>query len=596
MTSLARFGKVREYEPWLIGALAGVIDAVAMGGFVGRAIPFGVTVYGVGGAALFGVLRLLVAPVAGPERATRFALGIEAGFFVLLFFGYRVITAGSGFFATGSGTMAGLGLGLFVAVVVAIAVARMWRPHQAPLALRVLVTAAVCVWPVLTVVEVIRGPGEPGRGLILVSMDAARGDRVSAMGYPRPTTPNLDRLVDEGTVFTQALVQTPASGPSHATMLSGLPPLAHQLLHNADVLDPAVLTVAERLRQRGFATAAFADNFYIDARYGFDQGFDTFVNEFRASRVATWNVHHLFRTTVFYHLWYRLTREPGQKNTDSLDGTIQWLRHRPAGDFFVFLHLMDPHAPYDAPPEIRDRFYTPQDERVRDTVELRARLDEATPAEIAALVDLYDASVALADHKLGILVDELEELGVIDQTLLVVTADHGEVLDEDGPVFDHGLPNQGNLHVPLVFGGGLAEAARVDEPVAMTSWVERAFDALGLAYAPQFEETTPQGTVYGLTGVSRLDYAYAFDGSMKLVIEPDGVTLCYDLATDPSEQRPVRLVDLETGERARAEALERGLLEWLETTTAAGIVAGRRTDENFDAATREQLKALGYIE
>jgi arylsulfatase A-like enzyme len=592
----AIFGKVREYEPWLIGALAGLVDAVAMGTTVPRAIPFSITLYALGGAVVFALLRLLLSLAFSHERATRIALGVEAGGLILLFFGYRVITAGSGVFAGGSGARFGLAVGLIASVFVGWLVSRLWRPHPAPLAVRAALAVALVIWPALTLVELARGAGEPGRGLVLVSMDAARGDRVSALGYPRATTPNLDGMIARGTVFTEAIVQTPASGPSHATMLSGLPPLAHQLLHNADVLDPAVVTVAERLRESGFATAAFADNFYIDARYGFDQGFDTFVNEFRASAVSTWNAHHLLRTTVVYHLWYRLTREPGQKNTDSLDGAVQWLRHRPGGDFFVFLHLMDPHAPYDAPPLIRDRFYSPNGERVRDTVELRERLADASEDEIAALVDLYDASVALADHKIGLLIEELEGLGLLESTLIVVTADHGEVLDEDGPVFDHGLPNQGNLHVPLVFGGGLAASARVDGPVAMTSWVEEAFGVLGIGYAPQFAEEPRSGTVYGLTGVSSLDFSYAIDGALKLVIAPGGETRCYDLEADPDELAPARISDLDGVRRDRAVALEIGLLEWLETTTAAGIVAGRRTDENFDAATREQLKALGYIE
>jgi arylsulfatase A-like enzyme len=590
-------GKIRDYEPWLIGALAGLVDATAMGGFVPHAIPFSMTSYALGGAVLFGVARAILGLPLGHPRAKRIALGLETALFVLLFFGYKVVTASSGFFAGGSGAKVGILLGAMAALVAGWLVGRSWREHRAPVVLRALLAVALLAWPVLTLVELARGPGESGRGLILVSMDAARGDRVSALGYGRPTTPNLDRLVESGTAFSRAIVQTPASGPSHASMLTGLPPLAHQVLHNADVLDPAVLTVAERLKATGFATAAFADNFYIDSRYGFDQGFDTFVNEFRASAVDTWSAHHLLRTTVAYHLWYRLSREPGQKNTDSLDGAIQWLRVRPRGDFFVFLHLMDPHAPYDAPPSIRDRFYTPAGERVRDTVELRARLDRASDAEIAALKDLYDASIALADHKLGRLLGEMEALGLLENSLVVVTADHGELLDEIGPVFDHGLPNHGNLHVPLVLGGGLAQGELVDRTVSMTSWVRHAFARLGLDYEPQFPVGDGDGLVFGLTGVGASDSSYAVDGQLKVVIGEGGTTRWYDLAADPFELGDRRVADLEEGPlRERVVAMELGLLDWLEATAAAGIVSGRRTDENFDAATREQLKALGYIE
>jgi arylsulfatase A-like enzyme len=435
-------------------------------------------------------------------------------------------------------------------------------------------------------------------------MDAARGDRISALSYARPTTPNLDALLVDGIAWTDAVVQCPASGPSHATMLTGLPPLAHQVLFNADILHPDVLTVAERLRNAGFATAAFADNFYIDARYGFDQGFDTFVNEFRASAVRSWSAHHLLRTTVVYHVWYRLSRTPGQKNTDSLDGAIQWLRHRPAGDWFLFLHLMDPHAPYDAPPEIRDRFYEPEGEPVRDTVELRSRLDAASDAEIEALEDLYDASIALADHKLGMLIEEMTGLGLLENSLIVVTADHGEVLAENGPVFDHGLPDQGNLHVPLVMAGGRAPGEggqRVDSVVSTTSWVATAFAALGLEYAEQGAQA-PSGPlplgeddavpVYGMTGITDLDRSYALADRMKLLLGPEGIAGCFDLSEDPLERTDL----CADGVAPILMQLEEGLLNWLEETAAAGIVAGRRSDQAFDAATREQLKALGYIE
>jgi hypothetical protein len=102
--------------------------------------------------------------------------------------------------------------------------------------------------------------------------------------------------------------------------------------------------------------------------------------------------------------------------------------------------------------------------------------------------------------------------------------------------------------------------------------------------------------VYGLTGVTDLDRSYAFDGALKLLLAPGGIDGCFDLATDPLERENLCVAGLDDSTRQRLMALEEGLLTWRETTTAAGIVASRRTDENFDADTREQLKALGYIE
>jgi arylsulfatase len=602
--------KASQYEAWAIGAAAGLVDATASGlhPFVPHAIPFTMTIYALGGAVGFEILRLLLDRFLGRERSIRSALGIEAALFALLLLVFGVTTSGSGFLASSWGQKIGLLLAVPGAALIGGVIAWSWRARPVPLAFRVGLALALLIWPAMAAIEGIRGASDEGRGLILVSLDAARGDRISALGYPRPTTPNIDGLVESGLSFTNAVVQCPASGPGHATMLTGLPPLAHQVLHNADVLDSAVITVAERLIASGFSTAGFTNNFYIDGRYGFAQGFQTWVNQYRATSVATWHPHHLLRTTTAYQVFHRLTRAPGAKNRDSLQGALHWLERKPAGDFFLFLHLMDPHAPYDAPLEIRDRFYVPRGPRIEDTVELRARLEDAAEDEIAALRDLYDASIALGDQKVGSLVDRLENLGLLDNTLIVITADHGEVLDENGPVFDHGLPGQGNLHVPLVLGGGLAPGApgqRIAATVTTTSWVATAFEVLGLDYVEQGTQA-PVGPlpmhpdavrpVYGLTGVTDLDRSYALDGTLKLLLAPGGIDGCFDLATDPLERENLCAAGLDDSMRQRLMALEDGLLTWRETTTAAGIVAGRRTDENFDADTREQLKALGYIE
>lgn len=480
------------YLAWALGVAAGLVDAVAMTQFVARALPFAICLYGFAGVLIFALARAVFTLALPPERATRVALAVEAFTLAFLFAAFAVTTATSGFLVSRTGQLVGLVLALVLCAALGAGVARSWRPGRAGLAWKTPLAVALALWPALWLSALARpAPGE-GRGLILVSMDAARGDRVSALGYARPTTPHVDRLVERGLSFTHAVVQCPASGPSHATLLTGLPPLAHQVVANADLLAPEVLTVAERLREAGFATAGFADNFYIDARYGFDQGFDTWVNESRAASVSTWSAVHLVRTTVAYRVFHRLSRKPGEKNRDSIAGALQWLRHRPAGDFFLFLHVMDPHAPYDAPEAIRDRFYQPEGARVRDTVELRSRLVESTDVEQAALSDLYDASIALADQKVGELVAGLEAVGLFENSLIVITADHGEILDENGPVFDHGLPGQGNLHVPLVISGGLAPGApgqRVTATVTNTSWVATAFDVLGLEYVEQGTQT-----------------------------------------------------------------------------------------------------------
>ncbi|MBD3222654.1 sulfatase-like hydrolase/transferase [bacterium] len=622
----------RPLRGWLmagwIGVLAGLLDTGTpiLHPAPAEAIPLGISLYAVVGIAVYLLASLAVRPLRGllgGDAPSSIALGLTTAAFAAFLGFYFVSTSTWSFLLARTGQMVGLALAVVLALTLGALVAwlapRTPGPGRYPLAAGLLVLA-VLVYPVLMTVHLATAGGAAGedaspQGLVIVSLDAMRGDRITALGYPRPTTPHIDELVRTGTAFSAAYVESPASAPGHASMLTGLPPLTHGLVQNTGILHEDIVTVAERLRAEGFATAALINNYYLESRFGFDQGFDLFVDRYQASHLSGFHPHHLLRATALFHTWARLAREPGARNDDTIDGALAWLRHRPADRFFLFLHIMDPHAPYAPPPDLEAEFCGPDGPIVRDTLELRARQKHGlSEAEIASLRDLYDADVALADRKVGRLVAELKRLGLFEHTLLVITADHGEVLYERGRIFNHGLPWNGNLHVPLVF--HLPERAPaglvVDHPVPATALVPTAFSLLDLPYeaqagppshAPLLESGTfdaPDTLVFGLTGITAQDAATVTSPSRKLVVRQGEIAGFFDLVTDPTEQ--VDLWPLVRDDPARADECEtavrmqRALEGWLARTGAAAAVAQPSRETAVDADTRRRLRSLGYVD
>lgn len=689
---------------WLIaawiGAIAGLFDATA--GFLhpvsAGLLLFSPLVYSllalVVYAAVRAVLHLISAVADGSRerwlrRLEGLPLGATVGALVLFFSVYFVTTSPTAVFASRSGLLMGL---LGAAVLGLAALALVWSlaarrhraprgdldtpasrgraaPTQRPVRLRL---GAVPLLAIMLAYGTLAGilfardgrvaaGRTPPRGFVLVSLDAARGDHLTALGYPRPTTPNIDGLIADGTAFRRAYVQIPASAPGHSSMLTGLPPLSHGVLLNTGVLSSRILTLAERLRAAGFHTAAFINNYYLDSRFGFDQGFETFIDQYRASRLATWDPRLLLRGTALYHAYSRATRRPGAWNNDTIDFTIDWLRNRPAGDFFIFLHIMDPHSPYAPPEDLRRKFRSPGDDGgtepttgrilrpVRDNAALRAHIDALTPREITGMRNLYDGDVALADRKVGSLVAELRRLGLLDSTLLIVTADHGEILYEKERAFDHGLIWNGDLHVPLVmsYPGHVPAGEVVDEPVAGAAIPVTACTLLGIPYEEQTEaafygsliparpgatsaamsasevdsaSTTaripsaaptsvtaptpatdslasaqkPEAIVCAIAGLAGGNHVAAAIGSRyKLIVWPDGRSMLYDLRHDLGEMTdlwPPRDPD----QIAAAHRLRTHLGTWLAATQADSVGESRRAG-NIDRETRRRLRSLGYV-
>jgi len=243
----------------------------------------------------------------------------------------------------------------------------------------------------------------PPPNVLLVTIDTVRADRLGAYGYTKGATPAIDRLAREGVRFADATTQAPLTGPAHAAILTGQYPARLGVRDNATTPIPAgTTTIAEVFKARGYRTAAFVAAFIVGPEYGFGQGFDT-----------------VDATFAQFSMGMKLQAQ--RRGGEVTDAALNWLRAA-GSPFFVWVHLYDAHAPYDAPAPFRARF-------------------QASP---------YDGEVAYVDSCVARLVAALEQSGQLDRTLVTVVADHGEGLGDHGEA-EHGLfLYESVLHVPWI--------------------------------------------------------------------------------------------------------------------------------------------------
>lgn len=227
--------------------------------------------------------------------------------------------------------------------------------------------------------------------IVLITLDTTRADRMDFLGSPRRLTPNLDALAEQSAVFTHAYSQAPLTSVSHATILTGTYPQYHGVVDFPMVLAADLPDVPELLRKNGYHTAAFLGSLALDPKGGapgFDRGFDVYDANFRPED---------FEAKGRYQSVER-------RGEEVIAHALQWLDKRPQGPFFLWVHLYDPHDPYDPPEPYKTRYAK----------------------------NLYDGEIAHVDAVAGKLLQALKARGLFDNTLITVTADHGESLGAHG--------------------------------------------------------------------------------------------------------------------------------------------------------------------
>lgn len=276
-------------------------------------------------------------------------------------------------------------------------------------------------------------PGERW-SVLLITLDTTRADHLGCYGKSAALTPNIDRVAAQGTLFERAYTVVPITLPAHATMLTGLLPPEHGLrINGTSRLPDAVPTLAETLRQDEYRTAAFVSSLVLDERFGLGRGFEHFDDELGAGPDGP---------------------QVERSASETVSAAIAWIDAVVADPFFCWVHLYDPHEPYEQHPrEFGDQF-------------------EGRP---------YDAEIAYMDLHVGRLLDLLQRLEIDDRTLVIIAGDHGEGLGEHGEPTHGYLAYNSTMHVPLIIRRPVGEqpGTRVAEPTSLVDLFPTILDVLG---------------------------------------------------------------------------------------------------------------------
>jgi arylsulfatase A-like enzyme len=431
-------------------------------------------------------------------------------------------------------------------------------------------------------------PPGGARHVVLVTVDTLRADHVGAYGYPRPTSPEIDAFRRGATLYSRAQSASPWTLPTHASLFTGLDPFEHGAHTERDEsgralarpLAPAHVTLAEALRDEGFRTGAFvANSGYLDARMGLDQGFET----------------------------YEVQREPGVEKNARI---AEWLDADSGQPFFLFVNYMDAHRPYNtAPveggPETSANLDPKAIDRLYQAVMPGDRpLAEALVREVTAQ---YDLGVANADRAVGALLELVRDRGLEDETLFVITSDHGEYFGEHDLVEHSKDVYQEALWVPLLIRDAGQRAPALDDVPFASAHLPRRI-AAGLPpevearlalrfprragvdpvvaenyYARERDLRNP-GWGHRFERVRRA----VFEWPLKWIQSSDGADELFDLDVDPAERRDLGAA--RPKDAARLRALLEDRLSRLPDSAPPARVPAPGEDE------RRELEALGYLD
>ena len=396
--------------------------------------------------------------------------------------------------------------------------------------------------------------------IVLVTIDTLRSDRISSYGSDRVDTPNIDSFASDGVLFSNAASTVPFTLPAHSSILTGLYPPGHGVRENVGyTLDPGIPTLAEVLSNEGWTTAGFVSAFVLDGRWGIGRGFDHYFDDFDLSDFETPNLSSV------------------QRSGDvTIAEAVRWLDDRPQDSpFFLWLHLYDPHDPY-TPPEPFKSLYPDHP---------------------------YDGEVAYTDSLIGEFRQALEDRGLLSNSLVILTADHGEGLGDHGESTHGFFLYDTTVHVSLIIRPpASADGGRVvDSAVSHVDLFPTILDAVGVAAAkpvhgqsllPMIRGENPASDrkVYSESLYPLLHYGWSplralRTDNRKLISAPRPEL--FDVISDPHEAH-----NLSAEEPAIVEDLENRLAEL--RSEIEGTASTDAAAPDFDPQTLAQLQALGY--
>ncbi len=438
------------------------------------------------------------------------------------------------------------------------------------------------------------GPA-PGRArnVVLISIDTLRPDHLGCYGNERDTSPAIDRMAAAGVRFADVTAAAPWTLPSHATMFTGLYPSHHGVRSPRTRLPADTITLAEEFRDRGFQTYALVSTFNVGGpQFQLGQGFDVFRYLLETERDPE---TRLLRTL--------------NNGREVVAAACEVLQQRDGGrPFFLFLHLYDAHTDYTPEPEYRERFVSPYSGRLtgisQQLKQVRYRGEALSAEDVRWLKEMYDAEIRQLDDLLGEFLDWLGQQGLAEETLFVLTSDHGEEFFEHKGTMHGRTQYQELLSIPLILAGpGVPRGRVIDTPVhgidvtptilglmGIESRMPR--DGLDLSVLWTGPQDLPPRALLGeadhnsvIDGKAMMDVKRMVrigDDKLCLNLHTQAIEL-YDLATDPTEQRNLASSNPERVAELRAE---------LERFMQTAIVPEGAAPPNLEE--QDRLEALGY--
>lgn len=415
--------------------------------------------------------------------------------------------------------------------------------------------------------------------LVVVVLDAARADHVGVYGYDRDTTPRIDAFAASATRYDRVLSEASYTFLSTSSLFAAAGPAVTGFGARRGGRVPAEAELlAEVARAHGYATVAYSENPYVTGYFGLDQGFDRFREAWPTSALRD-----------------GLAPVADFESEAAIRGAVAEATRDPERPFLLYLHLLRPHNPYAPPPPFAGRFGSDPAQRVLGATEPLLALDRAgppfDPEQIEQITALYDENLAYADALFGGLLDELEARGVSDDTVVVLTSDHGEAFGEHGRLLHATQLYDPMLRVPLVVRvPGVAPG--VDPTPIQLADLGRGLRAVAGGAAPARLAALGAGRdrnepLYSFTNAATGRIA-AWLPDRRLILDMRTLepVAYYDLARDPESRTPIVL---DPRGVALRDALRAQVRRWTGPRTAVAAPA-------LDPAKRAQLRALGYVE
>jgi len=406
-----------------------------------------------------------------------------------------------------------------------------------------------------------RGVSKPN--VILITLDTTRADHIGSYGRAGAETPNIDGLAGRGVLFEQAATAAPLTLPAHCSIMTGTYPTYHGVRINGNTaLGDEQTTLAEVFAARGYRTGAFIGAFVLDGRWGLKQGFQHYDDRFDLKK--------------YKHLDLGAIQRPGDQ---VMDAALSWLEENRADPFFAWIHLYDPHIPYEPPEPYRSRF------------------GGRGPA------GLYDGEIAFMDAQIGRCVDWLASNGLAKSTILVLVGDHGEGLGSHGEETHGFFIYDSVIRVPFIVATPLAElqGRRVASQVSSVDVVPTVLDLAEIPAASRTQgrsllpamfrpERGGEGSAYSESLAPDLQYGWSPLHSLRTggyqFIDAPRPEL-YDVRRDAAEQTDLSRSDPDIARKMKGE------LDRLMARTSEGAPTPQSAD--LDKETMERLSALGYV-